>query len=762
MSTSTITESPERRALYHASLGFPVIPVHSVDEHGKCSCGCADATCEKRGKHPRITNWQRSGTTDSVTIRRWWRQWPDANVGHTTCTPQLRDVVLDVDPRHAGQVTLEDLVVQHGALPVGPKVKTGSGGWHFYFLATQEQADKLVKASGNRSGNSAGLLGQGLDIKAERGQVVMPPSRHHSGGVYEWEVQPDAALPALPEWIIEEVAARWDAARNSGEGSGGQRQRVRDEEGVAEGGRHDALFRYVSWLRGTDVPMEDAHEQALARNGTYEPPLDEREVEQIVEDVYGRYQPNPTRYNRTDAGQADYIAGTFDLRNFVYDVPRNRWMHWLVGRRYWLTDLLARDAIWRVAVEAARRRYREAPQRYSDEDAIKAEAGFCLRAEAAPFIERTLTQLAKLPQVRDEGEWDDKPFLIGTPGGNVVDIASSGASLRPATPEDHGTRALGVEPDPAMPIPLIDQYLLDVMAGDQTLVDALVRAIGYSLTGSMRHQCFWTLYGTGANGKSVLLMLLLQMAGDYGYNTPFSTFEKQHNRGTQTNDIAHLYGRRFVMSSETGTSTTLDEERLKAWSAGDPVTCRFLWNRQQFTYRSQMHVWLAVNHKPAVLDDSYGFWRRAIVVPFTVMFGPGGAKPADPDLLEKLLPELPGFLWEACQAASDVLANGLRTPDEWLLATQEYRDDNDELGPFLDEACDTSDPTTRSKPADLYAAYNQWCFDEKVRSRDRLTVKAFSTKLRERGYRLVKSNGTRYIEGIRAKYEPSVDAQYSF
>lgn len=469
-------------------------------------------------------------------------------------------------------------------------------------------------------------------------------------------------------------------------------------------------------------------------------------------------------YNRTDAGQAEYLADHFDLSNFVFDCPRQRWMHWCESDSGWLADQDAFDAIWVIAIAAARQRYQDAPSRYSDTKAQMAEAAFALRAEKVELIEKTLKQLSKLPQVRYGGEWDDQVDLIGTPGGKVVEIRPTVPTLRDARPEDHVTRRTGVAVDPYMATPNIDRFLLDIMGDEPLLVDALVRAIGYSLTGSVKYQVFWLLYGTGSNGKSVLLNMLLKLAGDYGYNTPFSTFEKQRNTGTQSNDAAHLYGRRFVMAAETGAATTLREERLKAWSAGDPVTCRFLYQRAEFTYYSQMHIWLAVNHKPNVVDDSHGFWRRAIVVPFTVMFGPNSVKPADPDLLAKLEPELPGFLWKALRAAADVSAHGLQTPDVWLLATLEYKEENDDFGAFLDDACDVTEPAARTSPAELFDRYGAWCVDEHVPRADQLTKKTFSIKLRERGYPGVKSNGKRYITGIKllvAAYDPVAGAAAS-
>jgi putative DNA primase/helicase len=468
------------------------------------------------------------------------------------------------------------------------------------------------------------------------------------------------------------------------------------------------------------------------------------------------------QYNRTDAAQAEYVADTFDLSSFVYDCRGERWMHWSADEARWLADQRAEDAIWLIAVAAARQRYQEAQLRCPDPDDRGREAGFAIRAEKAEMIHKTMVQLSKLEKVRYDGEWDARPDLVGVPGGQVVEILPSGPILRAARPEDRVTRRTGVAADPLVATPNIDQFLLDIMGDDPRLVAALWRAIGYSLTGSMKEQVFWLLYGTGSNGKSVLLRLLFSVAGEYGYNTPFSTFEKQRYSGGQTNDAAHLYGQRFVMASETGSSTTLSEERLKAWSGGDPVTCRFLYKRAQFTYESQMHIWLAVNHKPTVVDDSHGFWRRAIVVPFEVTFGPSGAKPADPDLLDKLTPELPGFLWRACMAAAEVLAKGLATPEPWLLATLEYREENDDFGGFLDDCCDISDPTARCRPSELFGAYEDWCQDQRIRSADRLRQKGFSLKLKERGYPSGKSNGVRYAAGIRLATPGGVPVLSSF
>lgn len=84
------------------------------------------------GKHPRLTGWQEHATREPEQIRAWGRRWPHANIGGAAGAKSGR-VVLDVDPRHGGDVSLELLEHEHGSLPETQEALTGSGGRHFYF-----------------------------------------------------------------------------------------------------------------------------------------------------------------------------------------------------------------------------------------------------------------------------------------------------------------------------------------------------------------------------------------------------------------------------------------------------------------------------------------------------------------------------------------------------------------------------------------------------------------------------------------------------
>jgi hypothetical protein len=120
-------------------------------------------------------------------IESWWRAWPKSNVGVITGSVSGL-VVIDIDPGHGGVDTMRHLVAQHGPLPTGPRVRTGSGGWHLLFAHP-----------GGTVRNSVSRIGSGVDVRGDGGYVIAPPSRHRAGGTYLWTSGGDP--PPMPDWL---------------------------------------------------------------------------------------------------------------------------------------------------------------------------------------------------------------------------------------------------------------------------------------------------------------------------------------------------------------------------------------------------------------------------------------------------------------------------------------------------------------------------------------------------------------------------------
>lgn len=172
-------------ALAYARHGIPVLPVHTPDRGGACSCVKGER-CDSPGKHPRLRHGVNEATTDPRQIQIWWAHWPRANVGLRTGV--VMDVA-DVDSAE-GWHGLRHLL--HDEIPPGPQVHTGGGGRHLWFRPTGY-------------GNRVRLI-PGLDWRGAGGYVLAPPSRHATGTGYTWIQRPGPSLPAGPPALRAMIA----------------------------------------------------------------------------------------------------------------------------------------------------------------------------------------------------------------------------------------------------------------------------------------------------------------------------------------------------------------------------------------------------------------------------------------------------------------------------------------------------------------------------------------------------------------------------
>lgn len=176
-------------ALSYASIGWRVFPLHNMDGE-RCSCG--HSNCHNQGKHPRTERGFKDAATDAETIRAWWSKWPNANIGIAT-GPESGIVVIDVDPRHGGDDSWDNLLQQH-SVPDTLMVGTGGGGHHAYFR--WPDGDWRITIGSNS-------IAPGIDHRGDGGYVVAPPSDHESGRSYFWDVVEGDDLPELPTSIAQ-------------------------------------------------------------------------------------------------------------------------------------------------------------------------------------------------------------------------------------------------------------------------------------------------------------------------------------------------------------------------------------------------------------------------------------------------------------------------------------------------------------------------------------------------------------------------------
>lgn len=161
-------------AIGYAEKGWKVFPLHTPGPDGTCSCMRSE--CLDAGKHPRTQHGVKAATTELETIHQWWTLWPQANIGIATGSTS-GIVVIDIDGDRGGIESWQEFQHMHGRVETLTS-KTGAG-LHLYLICPSGVSLKSISNG----------LGVGIDVRAEGGYVVAPPSLHWNGNRYRWEAE---------------------------------------------------------------------------------------------------------------------------------------------------------------------------------------------------------------------------------------------------------------------------------------------------------------------------------------------------------------------------------------------------------------------------------------------------------------------------------------------------------------------------------------------------------------------------------------------
>lgn len=194
-------------ALRYIRRGWHIIPTHSVQDNGLCECGAtSDYSSEPKhaiGKHPHLgVLGHRESSNNEMQVNTWLIQWPNCNISIAT-GKKSGLIVLDIDKKNGGLDSLHKLWDQHSEFPACPVVHSGGGGFHFYF-----------KHPGFEVRGRRGMM-PGVDVMADGGRIVAPPSRHKSGKSYSWDkfLGEEVPLPEVPKWLLEMVLQKQSKRR---------------------------------------------------------------------------------------------------------------------------------------------------------------------------------------------------------------------------------------------------------------------------------------------------------------------------------------------------------------------------------------------------------------------------------------------------------------------------------------------------------------------------------------------------------------------
>ncbi|MBI2595692.1 hypothetical protein HYW46_03070 [Candidatus Daviesbacteria bacterium] len=420
----------------------------------------------------------------------------------------------------------------------------------------------------------------------------------------------------------------------------------------------------------------------------------------------------------TDTSNAEKINQVFGNK-IRYDHRRKRWLVWKDHR--WQPDV--DGAINRMAIDASRVRYQAATE-ISDLNQRTIASKWAIQSESRLRLDAATSIAKNLLPIADSGEnWDSDPMLLSCLNG-IVDLRTG--KIRKGLPGDRITMVTGGKYDPDADCPLWKKFISEVFEDNQDLINYVKKALGYSLTGEMKEQAVFFCFGVGSNGKSVLFSTIREILGDYAYNAPATLFQR-NTMATSSNDVASTEFKRFIMSAEILSSTKINELRLKKWSGGDQETARYLYS-EYFSFYPACKIWLFVNHKPQVEDDSFGFWRRVRLIPFNRVFS---ESEQDKDLTKKLKNELSGILNWLIEGCLLWQAEGLQPlPAIIEGATKSYQAENDVLAEFLFDCIEETENDSQAMA--VFKKYKEWAEMQGLQGKDTLTNTSFGRRMSDK------------------------------
>lgn len=409
-----------------------------------------------------------------------------------------------------------------------------------------------------------------------------------------------------------------------------------------------------------------------------------------------------------------------------YVAAWGKWMHWTGS--YWRSDDtllgfdLARSACREAAAECNQRRH----------------ASLIASAKTVAAVERLAKADRRIAATVDQ--WDLDTFILNTPAG-IVDLRT--AEIRKHDPSQHLTKMTAV--GPGGDCPLWRGHLEKVTAGDAELQQFMKRMLGYALTGSTIAHALFFMFGTGANGKSVVIDTAAGILGDYHQTAPIETFTASSTERHPT-ELAALRGARLVTAVETEEGRRWAESRIKTLTGGDRISARFM-RQDFFEFVPQFKLLIAGNHKPGLRSVDEAIRRRFNLIPFSVTIP---AQDRIEGFGDQLKAEWPGILQWMIEGCLEWQRDGLNAPSAVVAATAAYLDAQDALSAWIEERCDVKADCEESR-AFLYEDWSKWARAAGEHEGNRTR---FFERLESRGFQQRKSGGTRKFSGLALKPLP--------
>jgi putative DNA primase/helicase len=320
-------------------------------------------------------------------------------------------------------------------------------------------------------------------------------------------------------------------------------------------------------------------------------------------------------------------------------------------------------------------------------------------------------------------------------------------NIYPHTPERFELFQIPVEYDPQAKCPTFDKYLETTFPEDKEAIKVLEEILGYCLIPDTRFEKAFLLTGEGANGKGTFIDTLAELLGKQNVSS-VALQDLEENRFKK----AELLGKLANVFADLDRRAMKHSEAFKTLVTGDLITAEKKC-KDPFQFRSFARLIFSANEIPRSLDQTYAYYRRWIILPFTQKFE---GKRKDYGLREKLKSELPGILMKALRGLCRVFGQrGFTETEATKKALEDYKLSNDTVAAFCDEMVEVENDPGALKPIqklEFRQKYSEWCEESGYFPSDDRRVKESLKKRYPKIEEIQrKLDGKRYWQGIKWK-----------
>jgi len=641
-------------------------------------------------KGPRLDDWQESNNFQYSDEPLQERINNGGNYGVVCGFGDL--IVIDADTQE-----VVDAVNQN--LPPTFTVRTGGGGFHFYYKCPN--FDDPIRLKENKSGDVG-------DVQAAGKQVVGPGSVHPSGNKYKIEkdyeinkVKKEDIKFALKDWLkdleeskeirdkekefdinISDVLNLSSLKRQGDEYYGehpihgsttGRNFWVNERESVWHCFRHNTGGGPLQWL-AVEKGIIDCVD---ATSGVLEDAEKFREVLNALE-MMGLWEPSDSE----DKAQLPYFT---DKGKFI---PRALGEEIKEAKNY-VTHLKS-ETIY-VYEDGIYQNHGEQDIREEVQERLGSLSKQNYKNEVVGWIRDATHEPA-------EKFGGPKPLLPCENG--IINLEEG--ELKDFDPNYIMLSKIPVKYDPEADCPKIKQFIREIVNDeDKSLIQEM---FGYCLWKGYPLAKAFMLIGAGANGKSTLLNLLSQFLGEENVCSP-SLQELLNNRFKKI----ELFGKLANLHADLGVEALEDTGTFKMLTGGDKILGEKK-GKDPIEFYNHAKLMFSANEFPSTADRSDAFFRRWIVIEFPNQFLEG-EEGTNPNIIENITSEeeMSGLLNWAIEGLHRILkkrhfsrtASREEVEGEWIRRT-------DSLRAFLDEWIDHAQGVKITKHL-FYQLYKGYC-----------------------------------------------------